>query len=102
MPREVARFLAGAVFGVLVTVAAFYVRERMGQGAVEPAAASRKLKVALRPEERSLGNRDAPFTLLEFADFLLEQFPRRKSDQRQLVDRRSVLLLRRTQNSEMY
>ena len=39
---------------------------------------------------------------LKFTDLLLEQFAGRKRDQRQLVDRRAVLLFRRAQNSEMH
>src|SRR5262249_57723475 len=39
---------------------------------------------------------------LEFCDFLLEQLARGKSDQRQLVDRRAVLLFRWPQNRKMY
>ena len=39
---------------------------------------------------------------LKLADLLLEQFARRESNQRQLVDRRAVLLLRRAQNGEMH
>src|SRR5262249_8467812 len=38
---------------------------------------------------------------LEFCDFLLEQLARGKSDQRQLVDRRAVLLFRWPQNRKM-
>src|SRR5262249_60212428 len=35
-------------------------------------------------------------------DLLLEQLARREGDQRQFVDRRAVLLLRRAQNGEMH
>ncbi len=38
---------------------------------------------------------------LELVDLLLEQLARREGDQRQLVDRRAVLLLRRAQDGEM-
>ena len=39
---------------------------------------------------------------VELVDLLLEQLARRERDQRQLVDRRAVLLLRRTQNGEVH
>ena len=38
---------------------------------------------------------------LELVDLLLEQLAGREGDQRELVDRRAVLLLRRAQNGEM-
>ncbi len=73
MPREVTKFFVGALFGVCVTVAVFYVRgplrDRMAQDRAESPAAGRKVKLVLRPEERSLGDSDAPLTLVEFSDF---------------------------------
>ncbi len=39
---------------------------------------------------------------VEIADLFRKQFPCGKRDQRQLVDRRAVLLLRRTQNGEVH
>jgi len=39
---------------------------------------------------------------LELVDLLLKQLARRKRDQRELVDRRAVLLLGRTQDGEMH
>src|SRR5690606_21259877 len=39
---------------------------------------------------------------VELVDLLHEQFPCREGDQRQFVDRRSVLLFRRTQNGEVH
>ena len=39
---------------------------------------------------------------LELVDLLLEQLARRERDQRQLVDRRAVLLFRRTQDGEVH
>src|SRR4029078_6916140 len=39
---------------------------------------------------------------LEFADLLLKQLAGRKRDQRQLVDRRAVLLFRRAQNGKVH
>ena len=39
---------------------------------------------------------------VELVELLLEQLARREGDQRELVDRRAVLLLRRTQNGEMH
>ena len=38
---------------------------------------------------------------VEFLDLLLEQLARREGDQRKLVDRRAVLLLRRAQDGEV-
>src|SRR6516165_5256451 len=39
---------------------------------------------------------------LELVDLLLEQLARRKGDERELIDRRAVLLLRRAQDGEMH
>jgi protein-disulfide isomerase len=73
MEKEVTRFLLGALAGVCVTVAVFYVRgPLMERQAQEPSAgpeAGRRVNLALRSVERSLGSRAAPLTLVEFSDY---------------------------------
>jgi len=73
VPREGSKFLVGALFGVCVTVAVFYVRgplmERLAQERSAAPDDGRRVRLALRPAEHLLGNRDAPLTLVEFSDY---------------------------------